>query len=77
MLHNWPYFITRLCLLPKIFNKMCFVFQALSFDDILISEKLKFHYLNNKDNFRSEINNIFSLFLKCSLLDIANKLAKM
>ena len=56
---------------------MCFVFQALSFDDILISEKLKFHYLNNKDNFRSEINNIFSLFLKCSLLDIANKLAKM
>ena len=25
---NWPYFITRLCLLPKLFNKMCFVFYA-------------------------------------------------
>ena len=25
---NWPNFITRLCLLPKLLNKMCFVFHA-------------------------------------------------
>ena len=25
---NWPNFITRLCLLPKLFNKMCFVLYA-------------------------------------------------
>ena len=24
----WPNLITRLCLLPKLFNKMCFVFHA-------------------------------------------------
>ena len=25
---NWSNFITRLCLLPKLFNEMCFVFHA-------------------------------------------------
>ena len=29
---HWPNFITRLCLLPKLFNIMCFVFHDWAFD---------------------------------------------
>ena len=38
---NWPKFITRLCLLPKLFSEMCFVFHALSFEDVMAFEYLK------------------------------------
>ena len=38
---NWPNFITRLCLLPKLFSKMCFVFHAGAFDDVMTFEYLK------------------------------------
>ena len=38
---NWPNFITRLCLVPKLFSKMCFVIDAWVFDDVMISEYLK------------------------------------
>ena len=42
ILHNrWPNFITRLCLLPKVFSKMCFLFHAEAFDDVLTFEYLK------------------------------------
>ena len=36
-----PNLITRLCLLPKLFNNMCFVFHARAFDDVMIFEYLK------------------------------------
>ena len=36
----------------------------------------KFDYLKNEKNFRSEIKKHFSLFHKCSLLDVQKKLAK-
>ena len=32
---NWPNFNNRLCLLSKLFSKMCFVFHALAFDDVM------------------------------------------
>ena len=38
---NWPNFITRLCLLPKLFSKMCFVFDSWAFDDTMTFEYLK------------------------------------
>ena len=38
---NWPNFITRLCLLFKLISKMCFVFYALAFDDVMSFEYLK------------------------------------
>ena len=38
---NWRKFITRLCLLPKLFNNMCVVFHAYAFDDIMTFEYLK------------------------------------
>ena len=38
---NWPNFITRLCLVPKLFSKMYFVFHAQTFDDIMKFEYLK------------------------------------
>ena len=38
---------------------------------------LKVDYLKNEKSFQSEIKSIFSLFRKCSLLDMQNKLAKM
>ena len=38
---NWPNFITRWCLVPKLFNKMCFVFHAFALDDIMTFEYLK------------------------------------
>ena len=28
LFYNWPNFITRLCLLPKLFSKMYFLFQV-------------------------------------------------
>ena len=45
---NQPNFITRLCLLPKLFSKMRFVFHAQAFDDAMTFEYLKsFDYLKN------------------------------
>ena len=38
---TWPNFITRLCLLPKLFSKMCFMFHAWAFDDFMTFEYLK------------------------------------
>ena len=38
---NWPNLITGLCLLPKLFNNMCFVFHAWAFNDVMIFEYLK------------------------------------
>ena len=38
---NQPNFITRLCLLPKLISKMCFVFHAQAFDDVMAFEYLK------------------------------------
>ena len=38
---NCPNFNTRLCLLPKLFNNMCFVFHDWAFDDVMIFEYLK------------------------------------
>ena len=38
---NWPNFIARLCLLLKLFSKMCFVFHAWAFDDVTTFEDLK------------------------------------
>ena len=52
---NWPNLITRLCLVPKLFSKICSV-SCLGIwwrHDIWITEKLKFDYLMNKKNFTS------------------------
>ena len=69
--------ITRMCLLHKLFNNMCFVFPAWAFDDVMIFEYLKIkNYLKNEKSFRSEIKNIFPCFTS-AILDIQNKLAKM
>ena len=38
---NWPNLITRLCLLRKLFNDMCFEFHAWAFDDAMIFEYLE------------------------------------
>ena len=38
---DWPNFIARLFLLPKLFNKMCSMFYAQTFDDVMIYEFLK------------------------------------
>ena len=38
---NWPNFITRLCLLPKSFSEICFVFHAWEYDDVMTFEYLK------------------------------------
>ena len=38
---NWPNFVTRLRLVPKRFSKMCFVFDAQAFDDVMTYEYLK------------------------------------
>ena len=32
---NWPNFINRLSLLPKLFSKMYFLFYAQAFDDVM------------------------------------------
>ena len=38
---NWPKFIAKLCLLLKLFSKMCFVFHAKAIDDVMTCEYLK------------------------------------
>ena len=46
-----------MCLLPKFFNNMCFVFHAEAFDYVMAFEYLKslrFDYLKNEKSFRSE-----------------------
>ena len=71
----WPNFITRLCLLPKLFSKMCFVFHAWAFNDVMPFEYLKSQNLiisRTKRAFRH-----FSLIHKWSLLDIQTKIGKM
>ena len=44
---NRPNFITKLCLLPKIFIKMCFVFHPEAFDDVMTFEYLTSHNLKS------------------------------
>ena len=39
---NWSNFINRLCLLPKLFSKMHFLFYAQAFDGVMKFENLKF-----------------------------------
>ena len=39
---NWPHFITRMCLIPKLLSKMYFLFYAWAFDDVMKCENLKF-----------------------------------
>ena len=61
---NLPNFITRLCLLSKLFSKMCFVFNAKAFDDVMTLKYLKNYliisdYLKNEKSFRSEIKTFF------------------
>ena len=41
MLHKLANFIARLCVVPKLFSKICFVFHAWTFDDVMISKNLK------------------------------------
>ena len=38
---NWPNFINRPCLLPKLFRKMYFLFYARAFDDVMKFKNLK------------------------------------
>ena len=37
--------VTSLCLVPQLFSKMCFVFHVWEFDDVMISEKIKFYFI--------------------------------
>ena len=71
---NWPNFITRLCLLPKLIIKMCLL--CVSRHNIRISEKLKFDCLKKEKSSWSEKKKHFSLFRKCSPLDFQKRLAK-
>ena len=67
---NRPDFITRLCLLPKLFSKLCFVFHACTFDDLMTNEK----------SFRSEIRDtsknvadtIFNHLIGCKCPEFRN-----
>ena len=42
ILHQPANFITRLCLLPKLFSKICFVFHAQAFDNVIKFKIIKF-----------------------------------
>ena len=42
---NWPSFIDRLYLLPKLFSEMYFLFYALAFHDIIKFENVEFQNL--------------------------------
>ena len=69
-----------MCLLPKLFSKTCFVFHVLVFDDVMIFEYLKSlnFVLSQEQKELSKWNKKhFSLFHKCSFLEIQNKLVKM
>ena len=39
---NWPNFVNRPCLLPKLVSKMYFLFYAEAFDDVMKLENLKY-----------------------------------
>ena len=75
---NWANFITRLCLLPKLFSKLCFVFHVWAFDDVMT-----FGYLKSSNLIMSrmkrpfEVKKNFFVFRKCCLLNEQNKLAKI
>ena len=56
-------------LVPKLFSKMHFVFHAWAFDDVITFDYWKEFLKWNKNH--------FSLFHKCSLSDVQNKLANM
>ena len=75
----WQKFITGLCLLYKLFGKICFVFHAWAFDNIMTFEYLKSQILiiSRMKKLLKWNEKRFSLFHKCSFLDIQNKLAKM
>ena len=42
---NWPNYINRPCLLPKLFSKIYFWFYAQAFDDVIKFEHLKYQNL--------------------------------
>ena len=42
---NWPNYINRPCLLPKLFSKIYFWFYAQAFDDVIKFEHLKYQSL--------------------------------
>ena len=77
---NWPNFITRPCLLCKLFSKIGFMFHACVFDDVtwhldIWTVKI---WLSQEQNELSEWNKNHSfLFYKSALLDLQNKLSKM
>ena len=79
MLHKLANFITRMCLRPKFFNKMCFVFHAQAFDDAwhLNIWKVKIWLSQEQRELLRWNKTHFSLSHNCSLLDMQNKLAKM
>ena len=59
---NWPHFITSLCLLPKLFSNMFFLFHTLTFDDVMKFSILNFEHLNisrAKRVFQVKIKNVF------------------
>ena len=75
---NWPGFITRLCLLSKLFGKIDLMFGAYIFDDVMASDYLKSQNLiiSRTKELLKRNKKHFSLLHKCSLLDLQNKLAK-
>ena len=42
---KWPNLINRLCLLPKLFSEMYFLFHAQAFDDVMKLENAEFKNL--------------------------------
>ena len=76
--HNLAKFhnLNRLCLLLKCSVKCvsCFMLTHLMTSRHLNIWKVKIDYLKEGKNFPSEIKKHFSLFLKCSLLDIVTKM---
>ena len=66
---NWPNFFTRLCLLPNLFNKMCFVIHAWAFDDVMTFEYLnRYFVLNIFVNSRHQVN--FAVYFKLMMTNI-------
>ena len=38
---NWPNFMSRLCLVPKLFSEMYFLFHAYTFENVMKFEKVE------------------------------------
>ena len=61
MFHKLAKFHCQAVFASQVINKMCFVFHAQAFDDIMTFEylKLKFDYVKNEKSFQSEIKTFF------------------